>query len=296
MRSLAEFAMRSRMQAIGTSMVAAVLPLLGWLSTVIVALVALRMGAAAGSMILMWTLLPVGVAMYMIGDPSPAIALVGTFAMALILRQTLSWELVLIAAVVLSAVGAVLFELTAADILARFAEFYIAYLEQLNEAIEIAPEEAQTVLLGFFALGQAYAMLVMLSIARWCQSTLYNPEGFGTEFRAQRLSPMISAGIVALMLVCMLFPEQLGRWLPLLTVPLVFTALGLVHWFFKRRELSGNWVAAFYIGLVFLFQLIYPFLASLALIDSWFNVRAKVAGAQPQPPARRDDEDTDSKE
>ena len=269
--------MRSRTHAIGTSMVAAILPFLGWLSTVIVALVVLRQGALAGSLVLLWTMLPLGVVLYLVGDPSPAMALVGTFALALLLRQTTSWELVFGASVLLSTLAAFVFELTAADILVRFVEFYLDYLQRVGQGGLLEQGEAATVLLGFFALGQAYAMLIMLIVARWCQSALYNPNGFSKEFHQLRLSPAFSVVTVGAMLVCFMFSEQLGRWLPLLTVPLIFAALGLVHWLFAYKKLSNNWVAGFYAGLILLFQLVYPFLASLALMDSLFNIRNKIS-------------------
>lgn len=280
MRAIAEFAMRSRWHAIGTSVVAAILPLMGWLATVIVALVSLRLGAAAGSLVLVWAILPVGVALYYVGDPSSLIAMLGTFLMALLLRQTLSWELVLVAALLFSVIGTFVFEFAAASLLEGFVSVYVETLSQINSGLAIQAEEAKTVLLGFFAMGQAFAMVVMLIIARWCQSALYNPGGFGKEFHALRLSPMISGGIVVAMLACYLFSEVLGRWLPLLTVPLVFASIGLVHWVIKTKEMSGNWLAGFYISLALLFQLIYPFLASLALMDSWFNIRNRIQTIQ----------------
>ena len=267
--------MRGRWHAIGTSVTLAWLPLLGWLSTVVVALVALRMGTAAGSLVFLWTLLPVGVVLYLVGDPSPAITLAGTFLMALILRRTGSWEQVLAASLVLSASGALLFEMTATDVLARLEE-YVSYFQGINGAVTLEPEDVQTAFIHFFALGQACAMLALLLVARWCQSALYNPGGFGKEFRALRLSPMLGAGIVALILLSAIFPAQLGRWLPLLTVALAFAGLALVHWFFDLRQLSGGWTAALYGCLILLFQLVYPVLMALALVDSCFDVRARV--------------------
>ncbi len=268
--------MRSRWHAVGTAIVAGVLPLLGWLSTVIVALVVLRLGAAAGTLILLWALLPVGASFYLLGDPSPMIAMFGTFFMAMLLRQTFSWELVLVTAVLLSAVGALVFQTVAAGILENFANLYVEYLGQIDAALAIDTAQAKTLLIGFFALGQAVAMVVMLIIARWCQSALYNPGGFRKEFHALRLSPMVSAGIVAAMLVCFVFDEQLGKWLPLLTVPLLFAAIGLVHWTISAKALSGGWIGGFYASLILLFQLVYPFLASVALMDSWFNIRNRI--------------------
>ncbi len=272
--------MRGRAYAIAISMVAAALPLLGWLSTVIVALVCLRHGMAAGSITLLWTLLPVGGIYYFVGDPSPMIALLGTFTMAMLLRQTLSWELVLVASVVFSAVGALIFEFSAAGMLDQFVQLYIGYLAQVDASIVVEPEQARKLLMSFFALGQAFAMVVMLIIARWCQSTLYNLGEFRKEFHQLRLSPAVSGSIVLAMAVCYMFGDQLGRWLPLLTVPLVFASIGLAHWLMANRALSKSWAVGFYGSLVLLFQFIYPFLASLALMDSWFDIRNRIKTIQ----------------
>ena len=268
--------MRSRWHAIGAGIVAAVLPLMGWVGTVIIALVCLQYGLAAGALVLLWVLLPVGVVLYYSGDPSPLFALLGTFVMALLLRQTLSWELVLMASVVLSALGALIFEFTAASLLDEFVEVYIGYLKQFDANVAAAPEVVRTLLMGFIALGQAYAMLIMLIIARWCQSALYRPGGLREEFHQLRLSPMVSMGILVLMLACYLFSEEPGRWLPLLTVPLIFAALGLAHWLMANRGLSRGWVAVFYGVLVLFVQLVYPLLASMALADTWLDVRKRI--------------------
>ncbi len=269
--------MRSRWHAIGAGIVAAVLPLMGWVSTVIIALVCLQYGLVAGALVLLWVLLPIGVFLYYSGDPSPLLALLGTFVMALLLRQTLSWELVLIASVVLSALGALIFEFTAAGLLDEFVEFYIGYLNRFDANMAVSPEAARTLLMGFIALGQAYAMLIMLIIARWCQSALYKPGGLREEFHQLRLSPMVSMAILVSMLACYLLSEEPGRWLPLLTVPLIFAALGLVHWLMANWGMSRSWVAVFYGALVLVFQLAsYPLLASMALADSWLNVRKRI--------------------
>ena len=96
--------MRSRTHAIAVSMIAAAIPPLAWLSTIIVALVCLRQGVAAGSMLVMWVLLPMGGWVYVSGDPSVILTLVSTVGLALILRKTFSLEMVLIGALVFSVV------------------------------------------------------------------------------------------------------------------------------------------------------------------------------------------------
>ncbi|MGI9323240.1 MAG: hypothetical protein ACR2PJ_06640 [Pseudomonadales bacterium] len=275
MQALAEFTMRSRLHATGASMLAAVLPLLGWLSAVIIALAVLRFGSLTGLLILLWTLLPTSIIFYQapVGDPSMGVLLVSSFMLAVLLRQTVSWELVLLACVGLTAVIAALLE-TTTTMSALFARYFKVLEQSLGTTIE--PAEAMTAFMGIYALAIAYLTLAALVVARWCQGALYNPGGFGKEFRALRLSPGVSAGVAAVMLVCMLLPEQFGRWLPLVTLPLVFAAIGLAHWLVKTRGLPNHLVAVFYIALVLLYQLVYPMLAAVALVDSWLNIRPKI--------------------
>lgn len=276
MRAIAEFAMRSRLHAIGASMVAGVLPLLGWLSLVIVALVCLRQGAMAGSLVLLWTLLPFGVQTYMVGDPT-IISLVGVFVLAALLRTTLSWEIVLLAAVVYAAIGGLLFEFIGLE---KFLVVYTTYMEQLNLTIGLTESEWKTVVPASITLMVAYAMVLMLILARWCQSALYNPGEFRKEFHQIRLSPIPGGVLLAGLVACYSFEGVLGRWLPLLTVPLVIAALGVVHWMMDWRKLSTNWVTGFYIGLVFFGQLVYPFLISLGLMDSAVDLRKRLQTIQ----------------
>ncbi len=271
--------MRGRPHAVGATIVSTSLPLLNWLGTAIVGLVILRKGPVEGLMVLIWALLPLGIALYLIGDPSPVIAMLGTAILAYVLRVTVSWEITLTIAVLVSALGSLVFELTATEVLAVIVEWYLEYTRQLASELKqtggLSVAEAKNTIMGFFAMGQAYAMLAFLILARWWQSQLYNPGAFGKEFHQLRISPLLSTVLVFMMLVCFVFSEQLGRWIPLLTVPLVVSAVAFVHWTLGSRKLSNNWVFGFYLLLLLLFQVVYPLLASLALMDSWFNLRAR---------------------
>ena len=272
--------MRGRPHAVGATLISTSLPLLNWLGSAIVGLVILRKGPVEGLMVLMWALMPLGITLYLIGDPSSVIALLGTAILAYVLRVTVSWEITLAIAVLVSAFGSLVFELTATDVLAVIVEWYMEYMRQLagqlQQTGELSVAEAKNSILGFFAIGQAYAMLAFLVLARWWQSELYNPGAFGQEFHQIRISPVLSTTLVVMMLFCFVFSEQLGRWIPLLTVPLIVSALAFVHWVMGTRKLSSNWVFGFYLLLLLLFQVVYPLLASLALVDSWFNLRTRI--------------------
>lgn len=260
----------------GAAFVFALLPLLNWLSSAIVSLVILRKGEKEGALVFAWAMLPIGAATYVVGDPSPVIALVSTAMLAYLLRVTVSWELTIVGAVVLSGIGSIVYEFTAADVLREFVEWYIDYSARIGDGLEaITAADARNVIMGFFAMGQAYALILILVLSRWWQSGMYNPGGFRQEFHQLRLSPAITTPLVLAMLVCVVFSDQLGRWLPLLSVPLIVGAIGFVHWFMGERKLGTQWAVIFYMLLLMLFQLVYPLLASLALMDSWLDLRKR---------------------
>ncbi|MFL2529549.1 MAG: hypothetical protein ACJ0Q6_07670 [Candidatus Azotimanducaceae bacterium] len=274
MRALAEFAMRGRSYAIGLSMVGAIVPLMSWVSGAIVSLVFLRKGGLDGSIVLLWTLLPLGLSIYFMGDPSSANAVIGAAILAYVLRVTVSWELTLATTLVLSVIASLVFQYTASDVLILFVNLYIEIQKQFS--VEMTYESAEGQFLGGFAMLQAYMMFAFLILARWWQSQLYNPGEFKLEFHQIRVTPIFSSAILILIIACVLFGESLSRWMPLLTMPLAVSGLAIVHWIVNYRSLSGAWVLVFYLLLIFFFQLIYPILTVLALLDGYLNIRQRL--------------------
>jgi hypothetical protein len=277
MRALAEFAMRGRLQAVGSVVGLAFLPMGHWLSAALVALVLLRRGANDGVVLLLLATLPLVGIYGTSGDPGPLIGLMGVACLASVLRSTQAWPQTLAAAVLVSALGSLVFEqLVGADldVLVKW------YLELANKEAGVgsasAAQEAlgRQVIMGLFAMGQAYAMIGFLVLARWWQSQLYNPGGLRQEFHQLRLPVPIAATLVLLLVVCVaLGTPQAIRWVPLLTVPLVMAAIGWVHWLVGIKGFSGHWLGGFYVILIVMYQFVSPLLASLALMDSWFDLR-----------------------
>jgi hypothetical protein len=277
MRALAEFAMRGRLQAVGSVVGLAFLPMGHWLSAALVALVLLRRGVNDGVVLLLLATLPLVGIYGMSGDPGPLIGLMGVACLASVLRSTQAWPQTLAAAVLVSALGSLVFEQLVdadLDVLVKW------YLELASKDADVgstsAAQEAlgRQVIMGLFAMGQAYAMIGFLVLARWWQSQLYNPGGLRQEFHQLRLPVPIAATLVILLVVCVaLGTPQAIRWVPLLTVPLVMAAIGWVHWLVGIKGFSGHWLGGFYVILIVMYQLVSPLLASLALMDSWFDLR-----------------------
>ena len=246
--------------------------MLGWLSLVIVALVCLRQGVMAGSIVLVWAMLPFGFQTYFVGDPT-LFTLLGIYLLSCLLRSTISWEIVLLTVVLYSAVAGIFFERLVLD---QFLSVYSAYLEQLEMPIVLTSTELRLVIANSVILLIAYGMIAMLLLARWCQASLYNPGGFKKEFHLIKLSPGAAAMVLIALIASYSLSDILGRWFPLLAAPLVIASLGFVHWLMAFRQLSKRWVVGFYFTLLLFGQLVYPLLISLGFMDSLFNLRHRL--------------------
>lgn len=277
MRVLAEFVMRGRGQASAAAFLGSALPLVSWISASMVSLVILRKGNKEGSLVLLWAMLPLALSYYLVGDSSGLIALIGTAILAMILRNSFSWELTLLAAVILASIGSWIFQLSAVQVLTTFIEWYLAMISSLQSELQVpSAEQARHAILGYFAMGQGYLMVSLLILARWWQSSLFNPGGFGQEFQQLRMSPTVSLGLLVLSMGCLLLRDQFGVWLGVLTLPFVMSATGFVHWYFARRGWSGNRFFYYYLALLFFFQLMCVMLVALALADSLLNLRKRI--------------------
>ncbi|MDP2246124.1 hypothetical protein [Pseudomonas sp.] len=293
MRALAEFIMRGRMQAILVVVVSAALPLLFWLSAAAGCLVLLRRGLSDALGILAWAMLPAIVWWYF-GEPRTLLVLLGALGLALLLRASLSWDRVLLCSVALGLVYGLVLGAVFREPIAAMAGELQKLLPQMLDGVHqqmsvddrarldslIAP-----VLTGLLAALLQIVSLLSLLVGRYWQALLYNPGGFGREFRALRL-PLAPA---MLLLVGMLMGPNLGPQMamltPLCSVPLVFAAVALLHGLVAQGRLAKFWLVGLYITLLLFMQLTYPLLVVLAIVDSLFDFRGRFERKQGSGPA-----------
>jgi hypothetical protein len=287
MRAIAEFVMRGRLQAIGVCVFGALLPPFYWLTGAVLGLIVLRKGINEGVYVLLWSCLPLIVLLFLYGQVFLMLVLIGTVALAYVLRASASWELTIAASVVVAGICALLLELVSGEMIADIAESYVAVIAELQAQAETQANQAQALLLTFdqaynmvfgsLAVGIALNMVLFLVLARWWQSELYNPGGFGEEFRRLRLSPIIAAALIGVIVILMgiraFTSAPFQMWIGLVTLPMVLASIALVHWTVNEKGLSRSWLFSFYLMMIFMFQLVTPVLVATALIDSWFDLR-----------------------
>ena len=279
MRALAEFIMRGRMQATLVVAGSAALPLLFWLSAAAGSLVLLRRGMRDAFGILVWALLPAGL-WWFLGDPSILLVTVGTLLLAQVLRVTSSWTWVLLASVVLGVVFALVLGATAAQLIETLADAVRQVLQQFAAEAKVPAEQIASLqdsliptLTGLLACSLQLACVLCLVLARYWQAALYNLGGFGQEFRAVRLPPVLALPLLFGVLVAPTLGVQAAVLAPLCTVPLFFAGLALGHGLIEMKRLSSFWKIGLYVAVLLLGNLI----CLLAVIDSLFDFRGRLA-------------------
>lgn len=293
MRALADYIMRGRKQAIFVMAGAAAVPMLFWLSAAAGSLVLLRRGLNDALGVLVWGALPALVWWYF-GDPRTLLVMLGTLGLGMLLRNQASWARVLMASVGVGllyawALGLVFDE----PIKALAGELQKVLPQTLSDAYQqlSVDERARLesllapVLTGLLAALLQITTLLSLMLARYWQAALYNPGGFGKEFRALRLRPLLAALLLAGMLLGPNLGAELAMLTPLCSVPLVFAGVALVHGLVAQGRLQHFWLVGLYVTLVLFMQLIYPLLAVLAMVDSLFDFRGRAADRNGAGPA-----------
>jgi hypothetical protein len=285
MRALADFIMRGRVQAALVVVGCAALPLLFWLSAAAGCLVLLRRGFSDAVGVLAWGLLPALVWWYF-GEPRTLMVLLGSLGLAALLRAGWSWSRVLLASVGLGVVYSGVLGFAFGEALAQLAVAMNSHLpDLLGEIYQRLSLEEQAhlealiapVLTGLIAaLLQAVSLLALI-LGRYWQAVLYNPGGFGREFRTLKLPGALALGLLACMLIGPQFGPRVAMLTPLCSVPLVFAGFALVHGLAARGKLKRFWVVGLYVTFLLFIQLAYLLLVVVAIVDSLIDFRGRLA-------------------
>ena len=274
MRGLAEYVMTGRRQAIIAVMLLGLIPLVNLLNPVVVGLIALRKGLQEVVVIFAWAILPLG-AWAVAGDVVPLIMLIGITGLAVLLRETESWEFTLLAAIAVGVCVEVYFRLQPAVIDALMQQLDL-YLQASNpQGLQI--EEVRDVMLSVIGAVYMFLSIVLLMLARWMQAVLYNPGGFKQEFHNLRVGQKVALALIVIMLLSSLGIVVPEAWVLYFVLPLLFSGIALTHAVVAKKKLSSMWLVTFYILLML--PVVVQILVLLALVDSWYDFRSRLSSS-----------------
>jgi len=269
-----------------------VLPPFAWLSAAVLALVALRLGPAALLRAAVPALLGIALLGGVLWGRPGALALAAVAAWlptqlaALVLRRSVRLDIALLAVAAMGWLVVIVAELALADPAATWQQTLLAVFppDQLATETRVSAEAIRQLIArmaplmtGVLAASVVFSTVTSLLLARWWQAGLYNPGGFGREFRALRL------GRVAAVVAAVLCGAALGldvhavRGLALATVALfVFQGLAVAHGVVARRGMASGWLVGLYVLALFLPPQVMAGLTLVGIADAWADFR-KVA-------------------
>jgi hypothetical protein len=286
MRALAEFIMRGRMQATLVVAGCATLPLLYWLGAAAGCLVLLRRGLKDALGVLALGLLPALIWWLYSDDPRALLVLLGSASLALVLRASESWNRVLLVSIAMGVVFSVVLGAVFGPQIEMLAQALIKVMPSLlGEVYQQMSVDEQArfaslitpILTGLIAALLQIVSVLSLIVGRYWQALLYNPGGFGREFRAVRIPLGPAMLLLAGMVVTPNLGVQMSMLVPLCSVPLVFAGLALIHGLVAQKRLAKFWLVGLYVTLLLFMQLIYPLLVVLAIVDSLIDFRGRLA-------------------
>lgn len=277
MRGLAEYVMRGRQQAILAVVLLGAVPLIYFVSPIIVALVVLRKGVQEGSVVLTWAALPlvawIVIPALTLGAPGNLLTLIVLFAvggLAVVLRKTESWQLTVLCAVVVGLVIELYLRMQP-----MLMDILLAQLNPILEASGASEPVSLSELITLFAVVHMGLAVLLVMAARWMQAMLYNPGGFSKEFQALRIDRKAALPLLLLILLSSFGIVIPATWVIHFMLPLLIAGTALVHATVAMKKMSGLWLFAFYT----VYPVIVEFLVLFAVLDTWFNFRARMKKA-----------------
>ena len=283
MRSLAAFAMGGRARALLLAVASAGSLLFAWFAAALIALVTLRKGIAEGFQLLLWSTLPALVLLRITGDSTVLALIVGTAGLAMVLRASSSLVVAALATTVVALVTAALTAMFADAMLDELVRVFRDFLGSLQtqggtDGTELELRVPTPLLLaGMIGTANGLLCFFCLVLARYWQAGLYNPGGFGVEFRALRYPPPVAwgLGLAALGLISAGFDWR--SWGAALLLPLTIAGFALMHAWTRQRGQGGFWLGAVYVGWV-VFDAAKLALIGLALADALLDFRRRWRG------------------
>ena len=281
MRGLAEFIMRGRWQALGVAVLGSGSLLFGWISAAAIALVTLRRGTAAGGWLVLWALLPAVIITAMTGDTGSVMLLAGAFGLAVILRETVNLSLAVMASVPLAVLSGLALIVLNGPFLEELITTFNQALAQLEQ--DLQQEGSQQLAFNALSVSQVAALLatgnaviavLSLMLGRYWQALLYNPGGFGSEFRALKVPQGAVLVMASAALVLWWLGPEWRVWSAVAVLPLTVAGFALVHAYAVRTDKGLGWLTLMYVLWIVLDPVKWLWVACV-VIDAFADFRAR---------------------
>lgn len=290
----ADFVLANRVRAGLIALAASLLPLLSFVSFMVVGLVTLRKGLADGALVLVWAVVP-SIALMISTGPSLTfyelvIFYVLLLALAEVLRRYSSWGVVLEIVIVLFVVMIVLAHLFVPDLQAWWSIHLNKMAQPIIQSVSQAEGQAgakkmseSIALAARFGTGLSLSLImlwsvIMLFLSRWWQAVVFNPGGLRKELLAFRLGRLVTIAFLICAVLAVFRNALAMDCLPIFVVGFAIVGLCTAHFLLSSLSLATLWLGLLYVSLILFAPYLVPVLAVavVGLIDSFLDLKKLV--------------------
>lgn len=303
MRGLAAYIMRGPVYGTLVTAVFAILtpiiPPMVVISGAALTLTTLRKGAKGGLIVGTGaTLLAMAIYRLLMGDGLPAVNLaivvfIPLFILGLIYRNSASLTRTLTVLAVLASVMSIMVYVSLGDPQSWWTKVVeINILPELeNRGVDLNSPEGKQILSFFAWLGKVligvfiyfYTMILAgsLLLARWWQSSLYNPGGFRDEFYNLRFGKAFAIAMIVVLGISFIDDGNTGSIVLNVAIAAMFIfmlqGIALMHSVVALRGMNILWLVFMYAMMIFAIQQMTMVLTVIALVDSWLDIRRRLS-------------------
>jgi hypothetical protein len=260
---------------------------IGWLSSVIIALVTLQNGPQRGLMVIAWAILP-AVAMLCLGNYVIFIDVVLHYllawALAVMLRRSSSWLSLLNYSALLGVFSVIVIHYFAPELqswlssqIASIAKEYqsVSMFKISSSDMDAWLNYINLFATGLLVLATLLSNLFFVMLARWWQSQVVT--GINLQKECQEVRGHYVAALLLPLVVAGLYLNSLLFFNILIVaiMPFVFCGLSILHAFSATKKNGGIFLIVFYGIFVFLAPYVVMFLTMSGWLDSFLNFRKK---------------------
>lgn len=282
------------------------LPMLGWLSGIIIALITINKSRLEGFVVMLLTALSYGgliTAHYFLKDglffQLPVFYSIALFygilmvwLLAVCVRSGYGWSGVLYTATLLGLLGVLLIHLILGDAQLWWVQHFDQVLRdkmgQMNltsaESIQLSQVKQELTSLSYIANGLftaifSLAAIIQLMIARGVTFQLTNPKmTVMKEVSTARLPWLATVLLIAFAVLTWFRYLYFADALPVLILPFILAGIALVHGLLSLKPVKPGWFFLFYLALIviilFKIELLVAFVTA-AMLDSVINFRVR---------------------
>jgi hypothetical protein len=292
---MASFIMAGRGQAaffiLLSTLLSLIIPPVGLFSGAAIALITLRISWQQGLLYALLGSAVLAIVTYLlkqdafIGISAGLMGWLPIVFFASILAQTNSWQRTLQALLLVAIAGVVLFRVYQPEP----ALFWQTTLEQfipvLQEAYKLSGTEVEELIqsmagwmTGVVTAAIVFTVALALLLARHWQAMLYNPGGFGEEFRQLRVGKIPSLVMIACIALAIVIGSTLAVEILIIGVGIfMLQGFALAHSVVHQLEMKAGWLVALYVLLFVLLAQMFVLLAAFGIIDNFVDFRRKLA-------------------